>query len=110
MIDINLIRTNRSLVEENLKKKYQESKLPILDEIVELDKKVRELKITGDKLRQERNATSDEIGLLFKEKKLDEANTKKEVVKEINDKLTQIEEEENKLAINLKEKMMDLYI
>ena len=63
MIDINLIRNNRPLVEENLKKKYQESKLPILDEIIELDKKVRELKTTGDKLRQDRNATSDEIGL-----------------------------------------------
>ena len=42
MIDINIIRTNRKLVEENLKKKYQEEKLPILDEIIELDKKVRE--------------------------------------------------------------------
>ena len=106
MIDINLIRNNRPLVEENLKKKYQESKLPILDEIIELDKKVRELKTTGDKLRQDRNATSDEIGLLFKEKKLDEANAKKETVKEINEKLIQIEEEENKLNASLKEKMM----
>ena len=106
MIDINLIRNNRSLVEENLKKKYQESKLPILDEIILLDKKVRELKITGDKLRQERNATSDEIGLLFKEKKVDEANAKKEIVKEINEKLIQIEEEENNLTASLKEKMM----
>ena len=106
MIDINLIRNNRPLVEENLKKKYQESKLPILDEIIELDKKVRELKTTGDKLRQDRNATSDEIGLLFKEKKLDEANAKKKTVKEINEKLIQIEEEENKLNASLKEKMM----
>ena len=64
MIDISLIRNNRSLVEENLKKKYQENKIPTLDEIVDLDKKVRELKIAGDKLRQERNATSDEIGIL----------------------------------------------
>ena len=47
MIDINIIRTNRKLVEDNLKKKYQEEKLPILDEIIELDKKVRELKING---------------------------------------------------------------
>ena len=106
MIDINLIRNNRSLVEENLKKKYQESKLPILDEIVELDKKVRELKITGDKLRQERNATSDEIGLLFKDKKVAEANAKKEAVKEINEKLISIEQEESELSQKLKEKMM----
>ena len=66
MIDINLIRNNRSLVEENLKKKYQESKIPMLDEIINLDKKVRELKSEGDNLRQVRNATSDEIGVLIK--------------------------------------------
>ena len=71
MIDINLIRNNRALVEENLKKKYQEKKLPILDEIVEIDKKVRELKTEGDNLRQERNNTSDLIGKLFKEKMLE---------------------------------------
>ena len=106
MIDINLIRNNRTLVEENLKKKYQESKLPILDEIIELDKKVRELKTEGDNLRKLRNTTSDEIGLLFKEKKIEEANKKKEEVKEINDKLISIEEEEEKLSIELKNKMM----
>ena len=108
MIDINLIRTNRSLVEENLKKKYQEAKLPVLDEIVELDKKVRELKITGDALRQERNATSDEIGILFREKKTEEANSKKERVKEINEKLLSIEQEESEIATSLKEKMMTI--
>ena len=69
MIDINLIRNDRSLVEENLKKKFQESKISLLDEILEIDKKVRTLKTEGDKLRQDRNAISDEIGTLFKEKK-----------------------------------------
>ncbi len=108
MIDINLIRNNRSLVEENLKKKYQESKLPILDEIIELDKKVRELKLEGDNLRQQRNATSDEIGTLFKEKKIKEANTKKEEVKKINDRLVDVEKEENELSVSLKEKMMTI--
>ena len=108
MIDINLIRNNRSLVEENLKKKYQESKLPILDEIIELDKKVRELKLEGDNLRQQRNATSDEIGILFKEKKIKEANTKKEEVKKINDRLVDVEKEENELSVSLKEKMMTI--
>ena len=94
MIDINIIRTNRKLVEDNLKKKYQEEKLPILDEIIELDKKVRELKINGDNLRQERNKTSDEIGLLYREKKIEEANSKKERVKEINVTLVDIEKQE----------------
>ena len=106
MIDINLIRNNRKLVEKNIKKKYQESKLPILDEIISLDKKVRELKTEGDNLRKTRNTTSDEIGVLFKEKKLDEANEKKEQVKEINEKLTEIEKEEDELSKELKEKMM----
>ena len=108
MIDINLIRNNRSKVEENLRKKFQESKIPTLDIIVDLDKKVRELKVLGDNLRQERNKTSDEIGILFKDKKIEEANNKKQEVKEINDKLINIEEEENKLSEELKEKMMTI--
>ena len=108
MIDINIIRTNRQLVIDNLKKKYQESKLPLLDEITELDKKVRELKINGDTLRQERNKTSDEIGLLYREKKNEEANLKKERVKEINNQLIDIEKEEEELSLKLKELMMNI--
>ncbi len=106
MIDINIIRTNRSLVEENIKKKYQEDKLPLLDKIVELDKKVRELKITGDNLRQERNKTSDEIGLLYREKKTEEAELKKQRVKEINETLISIEKEETELSKELTGNMM----
>jgi len=108
MIDINLIRNNRSLVEENLKKKFQEEKLPLIDKILVTDKKVRELKINGDNLRQERNTTSDEIGLLYKEKKIEDANAKKEQVKLINEKLIKIEEEEEKLSQELKELMMNI--
>jgi len=108
MIDINIIRTNRKLVEDNLKKKYQEEKLPLLDEIIELDKKVRELKINGDSLRQERNKTSDEIGLLYREKKVEEANTKKERVKEINNQLVDIEKDEEELSVKLKQLMMNI--
>ena len=106
MIDINLIRNNRSLVEENLKKKFQDEKIPVLDEIIELDKKVRELKLTGDNLRQNRNSISDEIGALFKAKKADEANEKKEEVKKINEELISVEAEEENLNKELKEKMM----
>lgn len=106
MIDINLIRNNRKLVEENLKKKYQEEKIPVLDEIIDIDKQVRELKVDGDNLRQQRNTTSDMIGELFKNKKIDEANQKKEEVKEINEKLLSIEEKEEELSKELKRKMM----
>ena len=102
MIDINIIRTNRKLVEDNLKKKYQENKLSVLDEIIDLDKKV------SDSLRQERNQTSDEIGVLFREKKVEEANSKKERVKEINETLVDIEKEEEELSAKLKELMMTI--
>ena len=108
MIDINIIRTNRQLVEDNLKKKFQEHKLPLLDEIIELDKRVRDLKVNGDNLRQERNKTSDEIGLLYRDKKIEEANSKKERVKEINNQLINIEKDEEELSIKLKELMMNI--
>lgn len=108
MIDINIIRNNRKLVEDNLKKKYQESKIPVLDEIISIDQKVRELKITGDNLRQERNQTSDEIGLLYREKKIEEASEKKERVKDINNKLVSIEKEEEELSSKLKNLMMSI--
>ena len=69
MIDIKLIRTNPELVKENIRKKFQDEKLPLVDEVIELDKKIREYKAEGDSLRQERNTTSDEIGALFRAKK-----------------------------------------
>jgi len=106
MIDIKLIRENPELVKENIKKKFQDEKLPLVDEVKELDQKIRELKLTGDNLRQERNATSDEIGVLFREKKVDEANAKKEKVVEINNQLENLEKEESELSETLKSKMM----
>mgnify|MGYP000312141654 CR=1 FL=1 len=106
MLDIKFVRENSEKVKENIKKKFQDQKLPLVDEVIELDKKIRELKIEGDSLRQERNSTSDEIGALFREKKVDEANEKKARVVEINTKLTDIEDQETKLSEELKEKMM----
>ena len=106
MIDINLIRNNRKLVEENIKKKFQDSKLETLDLIEELDKKLRKVKLEGDTLRQDRNKISDEIGMLFKDKKIDEANKQKEKVKKINEKLLDIEKEELELSEELKKNMM----
>ena len=77
MIDINLIRNNKEVVIENLKKKFQDEKIGMVDEIVDLDKKVREIKTQGDELRKERNDISGMIGSLMREKKVDEANLKK---------------------------------
>ena len=108
MIDINIIRTNRSLVENNLKKKYQEEILPLIDKILSLDTEVRELKTKGDNLRQERNKKSDEIGLLYREKKTTEAESIKEEVKKINDSLVSLEEKEENLSKELKELMMTI--
>ena len=70
MIDITLIRTNPELVKENIKKKFQDQKLGYVDEILVLDKKIRELKQEGDSLRASRNTLSGQIGLLMKEKKI----------------------------------------
>ena len=108
MIDINIIRTNRSLVENNLKKKYQEEKLPLIDKILSLDTEVRELKNKGDNLRQEINKKSDEIVLLYREKKTTEAESIKEEVKKINDSLVSLEEKEENLSKELKELMMTI--
>ena len=106
MLDIKFVRENSELVKENIKKKFQDQKLPLVDEVIDLDSKIRSLKKDGDKLRQDRNKISDEIGVLFRDKKQDEANKKKQEVVEINTKLEKIEEEEASLSASLKEKMM----
>ena len=106
MIDIKFLRENVDLVKENIRKKFQDEKLPLVDEIVLLDQNLRELKLKGDTLRQKRNSTSDEIGNLFKEKKIEEANQKKQKVIEINTQLESIEKEESEIAEILKTKMM----
>ena len=108
MLDIKFVRENKELVKENIKKKFQDEKLPLVDDVIELDKKIRELKVEGDNLRQERNSVSDEIGALMREKNKEAAELKKDRVKEINDKLVSIEKEEDDLAIELKKKMMTI--
>ena len=74
MIDINIIRNNPDIVRENIKKKFQNSKLPLVDEVIELDKQNRELKQLGDDLRAERKTLSGQVGMLMKEKRIDERN------------------------------------
>ena len=91
MIDIKLLRENPELVKENMKKKYQEEKLHLVDEVVELDEKVRAVKTEGDNLRAERNKVSKEIGALMGDGKKDLAEEAKAHVNEINDRLTHIE-------------------
>ena len=82
MIDIKLIRENKDLVKENIKKKFQDEKLPLVDEIFKMDKEVREVQTKCDTLKADKNKKSGEIGLLMKDKKIDEANkVKAEVAK-----------------------------
>ena len=106
MLDIRFVRENPDVVKENIRKKFQDEKLPLVDECIEIDAKVRALKSEGDNLRSERNSTSTEIGSLMREKKVEEANAKKERVKQINARLDVIEKEEAELAEVLKQKMM----
>ena len=84
MLDIKFVRENPEKVKENIRKKFQDQKIVLVDEVIELDKKVRDLKLKGDELRSKRNKLSDEIGLLFRDKKQEEANNNKEIVRKIN--------------------------
>jgi len=108
MIDINLIRTNKELVKENIKKKFQLDKLALVDEVEELDKKSRALKQEGDNLRQSRNTLSSQIGMLMKEKKLEEANAIKEQVKKNNDRIAEIEKEEEAISAQIRKIMLTI--
>ena len=106
MIDINLIRNNPELVKENIKKKFQDKKLPLVDEVISLDKELRNIKVKADNLRNERNTLSKEIGNFMRDKKIDDANKNKERVTNINSELINLEEKEEKLAKEIEEKMM----
>ncbi len=106
MIDINLIRTERDLVKENIKKKFQEHKLPLVDEVYDLDIKYREVKQKADDLRSLRNKKSSEIGLLMREGKKDEVEEVKKEVSDFGEKIAALEGEESKLAEEIKKKMM----
>lgn len=106
MIDINIIRQDPERVKNNIKKKFQNEKLPLVDEVIELDKVHRELKQIGDNLRAQRNSLSAEVGKLMREKKIEEANKIKEQVKQNNDKQLEIEQKEAEIGEKIKKIMM----
>ncbi len=105
MLDINLIRTNPGLVKENIKKKFQDHKLEYVDQVLELDQKIRNLKKEGDNLRSMRNTLSAKIGALMREKKVDEAQEIKSEVVKNNERIVELEKEEAILSENLKKLM-----
>ena len=107
MIDINIIRRTPEMVRENIKRKFQDHKLPLVDQVIEDDKKVREIKQEGDNLRAMRNTLSSQIGALMKEKRIDEANEIKAQVVANNERIAQIEVEVAELEAKIKTAMMN---
>ena len=97
MIDIKLIRENRDLVKENIKKKFQDEKLGLVDEVYEYDKTYRECKMKVDELRSKRNDLSASIGSLMRDGKKDEAEKIKLEVGNINNEIAECEEKEERL-------------
>ena len=106
MIDIKLIRTNPEIVKENIKKKFQDEKLELVDKVVELDKKFRETKVECDSLRNVRKVRSKEIGGFMAKGMKEEAEKAKAEVSELGDKLAEMEALETKLEAEIKEIMM----
>lgn len=108
MIDIKLIRENKELVKENIKKKFQDEKLSLVDEVYNLDIEYRDSKAKGDNLRNEKNKLSESIGSLMREKKIEEANKIKIEVSSIQEKIDLLEEKELVLEAKIKEIMMSI--
>ena len=108
MIDIKLIRENRDLVKENIKKKFQDEKLPLVDEVYELDIKVREVQTKADNLKAEKNKLSAEIGKLMQAGQRDEAEKIKMQIANDGSEISALEEEQEALTKQIKEKMMTI--
>lgn len=106
MLDIKLIRTNPEIVKENIKKKFQEEKLALVDKVVELDKRYREIKVECDNLRNQRKTKSKEIGGLMSKGLKDDAEKIKSEVGEIGKKLAELEELEIKMEGEIREIML----
>ena len=105
MIDIKLIRENRDLVKENIKKKFQDEKLSLVDEVYDLDNEYRDCKLKGDNLRGEKNKLSSEVGALMRDKKVDEANEIKKKVSEMQSEIEELGKKEAELEVKIKDIM-----
>ena len=106
MIDIKLIRENKELVKENIKKKFQDEKLELVDEVYEKDILYRETKTKGDNLKAEKNKLSNSIGLLMREGRKEEAENIKKKISEMNNEIILLEEKEASLEKEIKDIMM----
>ena len=106
MIDMKLIRTNPELVKENIRKKFQDEKLPLVDDVLDLDKQFRETKMTCDDLRNQRKTISKKIGALMGQGKKDEAESVKQEVAAIGAKLDELEQKETELEAEIRKRML----
>lgn len=106
MLDIKFIRENPEAVKENIKKKFQDEKLKLVDEVIEIDEKLRASKTDGDNLRAKKNKASKEIGKFMQNKELDKAEEAKKKVADINEEIAKLEKSEKTLAEELKTRMM----
>ena len=106
MIDIKLIRENKDLVKENIKKKFQDEKLPLVDEVYNLDTEYREARVKADTLRGNKNKMSSKIGELMRDKKIDEANKIKSEVSSMQSEIESLEAKEVELEEKINKIMM----
>lgn len=106
MLDIKFLRTNPEIVKENIQKKFQDAKLPLVDEVIELDRQYREAKSRGDFLRSQRNAISKEIGALMAKGQKEQAEQTKQQIEEIARELEELAVREDELAAQIKERML----
>ncbi len=105
MLDIKFVRENKEKVKENIKKKFQDKKLPLVDKVITLDEEYRKVKVKADNLRKERNDISDNIGSLMREGKKEEGLSLKDKVVKINEELSVLEKDEHKYEEEIKEIM-----
>ena len=106
MLDIKFVRNNPDVVKQNIKNKFQDEKLPLVDEVIELDKRNREIKQEVEALRAEKNKASKEIGAMMAQKKIEEAEALKKKVAESNGRINELSEEEKEVEEKLKRNMM----
>ena len=106
MLDIKFLRSNPDVVKQNIKNKFQDEKFPLVDEVIELDKRNREIKQVVEALRAEKNKASKEIGAMMAQKKLEEAEALKKKVAESNGRINELSEEEKEVEEKIKKNMM----
>lgn len=106
MLDIKFVRNNPDVVKQNIKNKFQDEKLPLVDEVIKLDKRNREIKQEVEALRAEKNKASKEIGAMMAQKKIEEAEALKKKVAESNGRINELSEEEKEVEEKLKKNMM----